>query len=73
MLLQQAKLDAQHSVQLKKLLDYIPDSQFIICKNCAILTYIGNDSFLGLVILPMLLPDSRTKADPSKVIYFTKV
>ena len=33
MLLQQAKLDAQQSVQLKKLLDYIPDSQFIICKK----------------------------------------
>ena len=33
MLLQQAKRDAQNSVQLKKLLDEISDTQFIICKK----------------------------------------
>ena len=34
LLLQQAKLDVQDSVQLKKLLDNISDSQFLFVKNC---------------------------------------
>ena len=36
-------------------------------------TGIEVDSFLSVMVLPLLLPDARSKADVNKVIYFTEV
>ena len=36
-------------------------------------TGIEVDSFISLMVLPLLLPDARSKADANKVIYFTEV
>ena len=35
--------------------------------------YRNKGGFLSLIVLPLLLPDARSKADANKVIYFTEV
>ena len=72
--LHQAELDSQHSQQLQRTLEEIPkDSQLHYCIIIILYITIESDSLLSLMLLPLLLPNSRCRADYTKILYFTKV
>uniref|UniRef100_A0A1X7UX00 Uncharacterized protein n=1 Tax=Amphimedon queenslandica TaxID=400682 RepID=A0A1X7UX00_AMPQE len=56
--LQQAVLESQQSLRLRRALKDIPNN--------------STNELLSLLLMPVLLPDSKCKSDSNKVLYFTK-
>lgn len=78
-IISQAQVEAPHRTRISDMLSKDEGNQLhnvATSYNACMIADIGmevNNSLLALAILPLLLPDARSKADPDKVIYFTEV
>ena len=74
--MQQVALDSDHSHQIKRFLQSVPEQCKYGCLYYVIeLTFLmlGNDPLITLLTNSLLLPEAKSKVDSSKNFYFTKV